>query len=491
MDLIVPPPGAEDPNKPAEQGQGQAQAVRQYLHRGQVHPGTVHETAARLSSRPRTREFVAVPRRLARPSGSGREPPGLGLTTTDASSGPDDRAAPTLAAALRPPRCLGSPSARLVRPPPPRPALAPRPRPYRIWVSEVMLQQTQAATVVPYFERFLQAFPTLAALAAADEQDVLRLWEGLGYYRRRPRPARKTARLAGRATPAVSPTTPTPSTACPAWAAIRCNAVLSQAFDRRLPILEANSQRVLARLFGRTGDPRRGPEQRWLWAAAEALLPARRVGDFNQALMELGALVCTPAAPRCGDCPLAGDCVARRLGRQESIPARHGAAGIRRRAGGRGGRAPRPRRAAGAATAAGTLGVAVGVPARPADAGRVRRRAAARLLPELTGLRRTARVGAGDAPPRRHALPHHAGLLRGGATFPANSAPPFTSRPPGCRRVSCPAGPSALRSAGWPGSSPTLDGRVASFEDRFYSRVRRPGLGVGGWPCGTPCASSC
>ena len=100
------------------------------------------------------------------------------------------------------------------------------------------------------------------------------------------------------------------------------NAVLSQAFDRRLPILEANSVRVLTRLFGRTGDPRGGPEQRWLWAAAEALLPSRRAGDFNQALMELGALVCTPQSPRCGECPLAKDCVARRLGLQAVIPAR-------------------------------------------------------------------------------------------------------------------------------------------------------------------------
>src|SRR5581483_11169582 len=88
------------------------------------------------------------------------------------------------------------------------------------------------------------------------------------------------------------------------------------------PVLEANSLRVLCRLFGRTDDPRRGPAQRWLWQVAEDLLPVRRVGDFNQALMELGALVCTPAAPRCGDCPLAADCEARRLGLQGEIPAK-------------------------------------------------------------------------------------------------------------------------------------------------------------------------
>jgi A/G-specific adenine glycosylase len=193
--------------------------------------------------------------------------------------------------------------------------------PYRIWVSEVMLQQTQAATVVPYFERFLLAFPTLADLAAADEQDVLRLWEGLGYYRRA-RDLLRTAQSLAATNGGRFPDEPAALDGLPGLGRYTRNAVLSQAFDRRLPILEANSVRVLTRLFGRTGDPRLGPEQRWLWAAAEALLPSRRVGDFNQALMELGALVCTPATPRCGECPLAGNCVARQLGLQAVIPAR-------------------------------------------------------------------------------------------------------------------------------------------------------------------------
>src|SRR5947209_1582492 len=149
--------------------------------------------------------------------------------------------------------------------------------PYRIWVSEVMLQQTQAATVVPYFERFLAAFPTLPALAAADEQDVLRLWEGLGYYRRA-RDLLKTARLLAAAHGGRFPDDPAALEGMPGLGRYTRNAVLSQAFDRRLPILEANSRRVLARLFGRTGDPASGPEQRWLWAAAEALLPARNAG---------------------------------------------------------------------------------------------------------------------------------------------------------------------------------------------------------------------
>ncbi|HXG11481.1 MAG TPA: A/G-specific adenine glycosylase [Gemmataceae bacterium] len=194
--------------------------------------------------------------------------------------------------------------------------------PYRIWVSEVMLQQTQVATVIPYFQRFLQAFPTLADLAAADEQDVLRLWEGLGYYRR----ARDLHRAAQQVMAEHNgrfPRDPAQLARLPGMGRYTVAAVLSQAFDRRLPIVEANTQRVLCRLFGRRDDPRRGPARRWLWQIAEALLPPRRgAGEFNQALMELGALVCTPQSPRCSACPLKDHCAARRLGLQDQIPAR-------------------------------------------------------------------------------------------------------------------------------------------------------------------------
>jgi len=193
--------------------------------------------------------------------------------------------------------------------------------PYRIWVSEVMLQQTQVATVAPYFERFVQAFPTLSALAAADEQEVLRLWEGLGYYRRA-RDLHKAARQLVAVHGGAFPNDPVRLRGVPGMGRYTVNAVLSQAFDRRLPILEANSQRVLCRLFGRAEDPRRAPLKGWLWKAAEAVLPRKRAGQFNQAMMELGALVCTPSAPRCGECPLRTKCQARRLGLQESIPYR-------------------------------------------------------------------------------------------------------------------------------------------------------------------------
>jgi A/G-specific adenine glycosylase len=193
--------------------------------------------------------------------------------------------------------------------------------PYRIWVSEVMLQQTQVATVIGYFERFLRAFPTMAALAAADEQEVLRLWEGLGYYRRA-RDLHRTARVLAADHGGRFPADPTQLRGLPGLGRYTANAVLSQAFDLRLPILEANSQRVLSRLFGRADDPRQGPARAWLWQAAEDLLPARGAGEFNQALMEVGALVCTPTAPRCDACPLAARCVARQQGLQEVIPAR-------------------------------------------------------------------------------------------------------------------------------------------------------------------------
>ncbi|MCS6851520.1 MAG: hypothetical protein NZ700_10185, partial [Gemmataceae bacterium] len=151
--------------------------------------------------------------------------------------------------------------------------------PYRIWVSEVMLQQTTVAAVVPAFERFLAAFPTLAALAAADEQQVLRLWEGLGYYRRA-RHLHAAARLLVADHAGELPNDPAVWESLPGVGRYIVGAVLSQAFDRRLPIVEANSQRVLTRLFGYLGDPRKGAGKAWVWQIAETVLPRNRVGDF-------------------------------------------------------------------------------------------------------------------------------------------------------------------------------------------------------------------
>ena len=189
--------------------------------------------------------------------------------------------------------------------------------PYSIWISEVMLQQTQVATVIPYFERFLTAFPNLKTLAGADETDVLRLWQGLGYYRRA-RDLLRAARLLVARYDGAFPVEPAALGSLPGMGRYTVNAVLSQAFDTRLPILEANSRRVLARLGGLEAEP--GASEKTLWSWAEQLLPRRRAGDFNQALMELGATVCFPREPNCGRCPLRAFCVAHREGKQATIP---------------------------------------------------------------------------------------------------------------------------------------------------------------------------
>ena len=190
---------------------------------------------------------------------------------------------------------------------------------YRIWVSEVMLQQTQAATVVPYFERFMARFPKLPDLAAAGEQDVLRLWEGLGYYARARnlhRAARQIVALHG----GRFPRDPEQTALLPGVGRYMVGAVLSQAYGSRLPILEANSQRVLCRLFAVRTDPTRNPTRDELWQLAKEVLPRRRVGDFNQALMELGAVVCTATNAKCAACPLRKECSSARLGIQDEIP---------------------------------------------------------------------------------------------------------------------------------------------------------------------------
>ncbi len=192
---------------------------------------------------------------------------------------------------------------------------------YRIWVSEVMLQQTQVATVVPYFRRFLRAFPTLQSLAAASEAAVFREWEGLGYYRRA-RDLHRAARLIRKDHHGRIPRDPAVLARLPGIGRYMVGAVLSQAFGARLPILEANSVRVLSRVLACPDDPRTGPVRRRLWEVAERLLPAKGVGDFNQALMELGALVCTARRPKCTACPVIELCAARAAGIQDELPRR-------------------------------------------------------------------------------------------------------------------------------------------------------------------------
>jgi A/G-specific adenine glycosylase len=192
--------------------------------------------------------------------------------------------------------------------------------PYAIWVSEIMLQQTQVATVIPYFERFLVRFPAVRELAAADEHDVLRLWEGLGYYRR----ARQMHAAARTIVADHGGTFPTDVQAIrdlPGIGRYTAGAIASLAFDAREPILEANTIRLLARLLAYRGDIATASGQKLLWQAAEAILPRRGSGTINQALMELGGQICTPREPACDRCPLSSLCPTKRKGLQDIIPA--------------------------------------------------------------------------------------------------------------------------------------------------------------------------
>ena len=193
--------------------------------------------------------------------------------------------------------------------------------PYRIWISEIMLQQTTVTAVVPYFERFVNRFPTLADLAAAREEEVLRLWEGLGYYSRA-RNIHKTARLIAKERAGEFPDDVAGLVALPGIGRYTAGAIASFAFDRRAPIVEANTLRLYCRLLGFGGDPRSAAGQKCLWDFAERLLPRQSPGLFNQALMELGATVCTPEDPGCPKCPVRTSCAAFANGRQLEIPVR-------------------------------------------------------------------------------------------------------------------------------------------------------------------------
>ena len=190
---------------------------------------------------------------------------------------------------------------------------------YPVWVSEVMLQQTQVQTVVPYFLRFMKAFPTLEDLAGADTQDLLRSWAGLGYYSRA-RNLRKAARMLVKEHGGEFPRSYREALRLPGIGRYTAAAILSIAFDQPLPALDGNVVRVLSRLLCMRGDPAKSPVQGMLAAAGQQLLPVHRPGDFNQALMELGATVCLPRNPRCLLCPWSSHCEALKSGLQERLP---------------------------------------------------------------------------------------------------------------------------------------------------------------------------
>ena len=187
--------------------------------------------------------------------------------------------------------------------------------PYRVWLSEVMLQQTRVETVLRYYERWLERFPTLAALADAPLDDVLKAWEGLGYYSRARNFHGAVREVRARHGGAV-PDDPEAFGALPGVGRYTEGAVMSIAFGRAAPIVDGNVRRVFARW---TDDP--DPPAASLWAMASRLVPGAAPGELNQALMELGATVCTPRKPRCGVCPARGRCQARLRGTQEERPA--------------------------------------------------------------------------------------------------------------------------------------------------------------------------
>ena len=184
-----------------------------------------------------------------------------------------------------------------------------------------MLQQTQVVTVVPYYERFLRRFPTVRSLARARLDTILKLWEGLGYYSRARNlycAAREVVdRFDGRL-----PRTAAELLALPGIGRYTAGAIASNAFDERTPIVDGNIERVLGRVFRIQGNPKDSAVRKTLWSIADDLVPARTPGLFNQALMELGAEVCTPRTPRCEDCPLSRVCRAKRHGEQLVLPQR-------------------------------------------------------------------------------------------------------------------------------------------------------------------------
>ena len=191
--------------------------------------------------------------------------------------------------------------------------------PYRIWVSEIMLQQTTVTAVRPYYERFLARFPDVTSLAFSSEDEVLRLWEGLGYYSRG-RNLRKAAQIICDRYQGRFPDTVAGLIELPGIGRYVAGAVTSFAFGIRAPIVEANTLRLYCRLLSFTGDPRNSKGQQILWSFAEAILPKSQVGDFNQALMDLGSMVCTPQNPECPRCPLKTVCRALANGTQNQIP---------------------------------------------------------------------------------------------------------------------------------------------------------------------------
>src|SRR5216683_5181469 len=191
--------------------------------------------------------------------------------------------------------------------------------PYRIWLSEIMLQQTRVAAVIPYYEKFLARFPDVQSLASAPQEEVLRLWSGLGYYSRA-RNLQKAAQQVVAKHGGQFPTRLENALALPGIGNYTAAAILSIAFGEKHAVLDGNVARVLARVNAIRGDLRQSQRWQGLQKKADELLEAKSPGDWNQAMMELGATLCTPRSPQCLLCPVAQFCQGRRLGLAESLP---------------------------------------------------------------------------------------------------------------------------------------------------------------------------
>ncbi len=193
------------------------------------------------------------------------------------------------------------------------------PTPYHVWVSEIMLQQTQVATVLPYYRRWMKSFPTVADLAAAEESELMRHWEGLGYYRR-VRSMHAAAKQIMAEHGGEFPLEYDQVLALPGVGRYTAGAVLSIATGAKLPVLEGNTQRVYSRWIALRVPPTDRAANKLLWDVATRMLPRSGSGQFNQAAMELGALVCLPKNPKCDQCPVHNHCRAAELGLQAEIP---------------------------------------------------------------------------------------------------------------------------------------------------------------------------
>lgn len=191
--------------------------------------------------------------------------------------------------------------------------------PYRIWLSEIMLQQTTVAAVIDYYQRFLAAFPCLDALAAASQDEVIQLWAGLGYYSRA-RNLHVAAKVVMSEHGGIFPDQVEQLQKLPGVGRSTAGAIASLAFERRAPILDGNVRRVLCRLCAWQEAPRSSKAEKQLWHWSDQLTPEERVHDYTQAIMDLGATVCVPRQPLCEHCPAADLCLARKQGLERELP---------------------------------------------------------------------------------------------------------------------------------------------------------------------------